>query len=140
MRGKHQKDMLGYIFLPYLDAQEAKDIYKVIDRDYSLIPILARRDINNPDELCKTKEFIIMPYSIGTYITMGPTKINNVERTPAACLASTRTLQQKISRMEGTIRRILWFGIRRIDPYTDLPEIMIWYMLKKTCVELIRAF
>ncbi|GKB92692.1 hypothetical protein Tco_0964964 [Tanacetum coccineum] len=41
----------------------------------------------------------------------------------------------------GTIWRILGFGIRRIDPCTvDLAETMIWYILKKTCVELIRAF
>ncbi|GJU94991.1 hypothetical protein Tco_1319747 [Tanacetum coccineum] len=40
-----------------------------------------------------------------------------------------------------TIRRILGFGIRRIDPYTaDLAGTMKWYILKKTCVELIRAF
>ncbi|GJU67646.1 putative ribonuclease H-like domain-containing protein [Tanacetum coccineum] len=37
-----------------------------------------------------------------------------------------------------TIRCILGFGIRRIDP--DLVETMIWYILKRTCVELIRAF
>ncbi|GJS99641.1 hypothetical protein Tco_0820811 [Tanacetum coccineum] len=40
----------------------------------------------------------------------------------------------------GTIRRILGFGIRRIDPCTvDLAETMIWYILKRTCVELIWA-
>ncbi|GJX52848.1 hypothetical protein Tco_0281217 [Tanacetum coccineum] len=41
------------------NAQEAKDIYEVINRDYSTIPIPARRDIDNPDELCKTKEFTV---------------------------------------------------------------------------------
>ncbi|GJX36016.1 hypothetical protein Tco_0247573 [Tanacetum coccineum] len=41
----------------------------------------------------------------------------------------------------GTIRRILGFGMRRIDPCTvDLAETMIWYILKRTCAELIRAF
>ncbi|GJY06893.1 hypothetical protein Tco_0373947 [Tanacetum coccineum] len=41
----------------------------------------------------------------------------------------------------GTIRCILGFGIRRIDPcIVDLAETMIWYILKRTCVELIRAF
>ncbi|GJW84262.1 hypothetical protein Tco_0157407 [Tanacetum coccineum] len=40
----------------------------------------------------------------------------------------------------GTIRRILGFGIRRIDPCTvDIAETMIRYILKRTCVELIRA-
>ncbi|GJT49425.1 hypothetical protein Tco_0975582 [Tanacetum coccineum] len=40
-------------YKPYLDAQEAKDIYKVINREYSLIPIPAHRDIDNPNELCR---------------------------------------------------------------------------------------
>ncbi|GJZ23538.1 hypothetical protein Tco_0560997 [Tanacetum coccineum] len=40
----------------------------------------------------------------------------------------------------GTIRRILGIGIWRIDPRTvDLAETMIWYILKRTCVELIQA-
>ncbi|GJV61582.1 hypothetical protein Tco_1467682 [Tanacetum coccineum] len=47
----------------------------------------------------------------------------------------------KILERIGTIRRILGFGIRRIDHCTiDLAETMIWYILKKTCDELIRAF
>ncbi|GJX64980.1 hypothetical protein Tco_0299323 [Tanacetum coccineum] len=41
-------------YKPYLDAQEAKDIYEVIDMEYSPIPIPARRDIDNPDELFRT--------------------------------------------------------------------------------------
>ncbi|GJZ30795.1 retrovirus-related pol polyprotein from transposon TNT 1-94 [Tanacetum coccineum] len=72
-------------YKPYLNAQEAKDIYEVIDREYSLIPIPAHRDIDNPDELCRTEEFTV-------------------------------------------------------EQYDDLAETMIWYILKKTCVELIRAF
>ncbi|GJZ96528.1 hypothetical protein Tco_0668862 [Tanacetum coccineum] len=47
----------------YLDAQEAKDIYKVINREYSLIPIPAHRDIDNPNKLCRTKEFTIIQHS-----------------------------------------------------------------------------
>ncbi|GJW56370.1 hypothetical protein Tco_0103101 [Tanacetum coccineum] len=41
-----------------------------------------------------------------------------------------------------TIRRILGFGIQRIDPCTDLAvrKSTIWYTMKKTCVELVRAF
>ncbi|GKE23892.1 hypothetical protein Tco_1435404, partial [Tanacetum coccineum] len=38
-------------FKPYLDAQDGKDIYELIERDYSSIPIPSHRDINNPDEL-----------------------------------------------------------------------------------------
>ncbi|GJT75242.1 hypothetical protein Tco_1041967 [Tanacetum coccineum] len=44
------------------------------------------------------------------------------------------------NKLSGTIRRILGFGIRRIDPCTvDIAETMIWYILKRTCVERIRA-
>ncbi|GJS47680.1 hypothetical protein Tco_0597801 [Tanacetum coccineum] len=62
--------------------------------EYSLIPIPAPRDISNPDELCKTEEFIVIKYSMGS----------------------------------------------SEEFVTDLDETMIWYNLKKTCVELIRAF
>ncbi|GJX21793.1 hypothetical protein Tco_0226238, partial [Tanacetum coccineum] len=66
------------------DTQEAKDIYEVINRDYSTIPIPARRDIDNPDELCKTEEFTVVRHSIGNdeeFVAVGPSKINTVERT-----------------------------------------------------------
>ncbi|GJS83405.1 hypothetical protein Tco_0749946 [Tanacetum coccineum] len=43
-------------YKPYLDAQEAKDIYEVMNREYSPIPIPYRREIDNPDELCRTEE------------------------------------------------------------------------------------
>ncbi|GJZ32097.1 hypothetical protein Tco_0577533 [Tanacetum coccineum] len=74
-------------YKPYLDAQEAKDIYEVINREYFLIPILARRDIDNPDELCRTEEFTVVRHSIGNdeeFVTVGPSKINTVERTPGS--------------------------------------------------------
>ncbi|GJY55625.1 hypothetical protein Tco_0454740 [Tanacetum coccineum] len=70
-------------YKPYLDVQEAKDIYEVINREYSLIPIPARRDIDNPDKLCRTEEFTVVQHSIGNdeeFITVGPSKINIVER------------------------------------------------------------
>ncbi|GJS32323.1 hypothetical protein Tco_0530705 [Tanacetum coccineum] len=72
-------------YKPYFDAQEAKDIYEVINREYSPIPILARRDIDNPNELCRTEEFIVVRHSIGNneeFIAVGPSKTNAVERTP----------------------------------------------------------
>ncbi|GJS76650.1 hypothetical protein Tco_0726531 [Tanacetum coccineum] len=71
-------------YKPYLDAQEAKDIYEVINMEYSPIPIPARRDTDNPDKLCRTEEFIVVRHSIGNdeeFITVGPSKINTVERT-----------------------------------------------------------
>ncbi|GJX69065.1 hypothetical protein Tco_0304792 [Tanacetum coccineum] len=46
-------------------TKEAKDIYEVIDREYSPIPIPAHRDIDNPDELCRTEEFTVVRHSIG---------------------------------------------------------------------------
>ncbi|GKB38773.1 hypothetical protein Tco_0883715 [Tanacetum coccineum] len=65
-------------YKPYIDAQEAKDIYEVINREYSPITILACRDIDNPDELCRTKEFTVVRHSIGNdeeFITVGPSKV-----------------------------------------------------------------
>ncbi|GJU60326.1 hypothetical protein Tco_1238092 [Tanacetum coccineum] len=99
-------------YKPYLDAQEAKDIYEVINREYSPIPIPARHDIDNPNELCRNEEFTV-----------------HVLHLP-------RTLQQKRSRM-GSNTDEMKEG-RKKEPYGDLAETMIWYILKKTCVELIR--
>ncbi|GJW97678.1 putative reverse transcriptase domain-containing protein [Tanacetum coccineum] len=78
-------------YKPYFDAQEAKDIYEVINREYSPIPILARRDIDNPNELCRTEEFIVVRHSIGNdeeFVTVGPSNINTIERTPGSSLSS----------------------------------------------------
>nr|GEW47396.1 hypothetical protein [Tanacetum cinerariifolium] len=56
----NKKTCLDSFSKPYLDVQDVKDIYEIIDRDYSPIPILAHRDITNPDELCQTKEFAVV--------------------------------------------------------------------------------
>ncbi|GJZ08771.1 hypothetical protein Tco_0543054 [Tanacetum coccineum] len=67
-------------YKPYLDAQEAKDIYEVINKEYSLIPIPARRDIDNPDELCRTEEFTVVRHSIGNdeeFVTIVPYMVND---------------------------------------------------------------
>ncbi|GJZ36207.1 hypothetical protein Tco_0582024 [Tanacetum coccineum] len=74
-------------YKPYLDAQEAKDIYEVIDREYSPIPIPARRDINNPNELCRIEEFTVIRHSIGNdeeFVIVSPSKNSTVERTPGS--------------------------------------------------------
>ncbi|GJY90042.1 hypothetical protein Tco_0505238 [Tanacetum coccineum] len=66
---------------------DGKDIYKIIDRDYSPIPIPAHHDISNPNELCQTEEFTVVRYSIGSceeFITVGPSKISTVEKTPGS--------------------------------------------------------
>ncbi|GKE79854.1 hypothetical protein Tco_1549854 [Tanacetum coccineum] len=70
---------------PYLDAHEAKDIYEVINREYSMIPIPDYRDIDNPNELCRTKEFTVVRHSISNdeeYVTVCLSRINTVKRTP----------------------------------------------------------
>ncbi|GJV02399.1 hypothetical protein Tco_1335968, partial [Tanacetum coccineum] len=112
-------------YKPYLDAQEAKDIYEVINREYSPIPTPTHHDIGNPDDLCKTEEFTVMRHSIGDdeeFVTVGPSKINTVERTP------------------GSMSCIYHELLNRKDRgWEDLAETMIWYILKRTCVELIRA-
>nr|GEW23770.1 hypothetical protein [Tanacetum cinerariifolium] len=67
------------------DMYENQNIYELIEMDYSPIPILAHHDIYNPDELCKTEGFPIIRYSMGTreeFITVGPSKISTVEKTP----------------------------------------------------------
>ncbi|GJW53677.1 hypothetical protein Tco_0097762 [Tanacetum coccineum] len=113
-------------YKPYLDAQEAKDIYEVIKREYSPIPIPARRDIDNPNKLYRTNEFTVVRHSIGNdeeFITVGPSKINIVEITPGNMSCIYHELFNKKN-----------YG------WEDLAETMIWYILKRTCVELIRAF
>ncbi|GJS35570.1 retrovirus-related pol polyprotein from transposon TNT 1-94 [Tanacetum coccineum] len=90
-----KKTCSDLFFKPYLDAQDGKDIYEIIDRDYSPIPTPAHRDISNPDELCKTEEFTVVRYSMGSceeFITVGPSKIST-----------------------DAIQRILGFGMRHID-------------------------
>ncbi|GJS16521.1 retrovirus-related pol polyprotein from transposon TNT 1-94 [Tanacetum coccineum] len=83
----NEKACSDLFFKPYMDAQDGKDIYEIIDRDYSLIPIPAHCDISNPNELCQTKDFTVIWYSIGSYeefITVGPIKISTVEKTPGS--------------------------------------------------------
>nr|GFB73259.1 hypothetical protein [Tanacetum cinerariifolium] len=83
----NKKTCSNSLFKPYLDAQDGKYIYEIIDRDYSPIPIIAHRDIGNTDELCQTEEFAVVQYSIGSseeYITVGPSKISMVEKTPGS--------------------------------------------------------
>ncbi|GJY18493.1 hypothetical protein Tco_0389984 [Tanacetum coccineum] len=69
------------------DAQDANDVYEVINREYSPIPIPSRRDIDNPDELCKTKEFTVVRHSIDNdeeFVIVGPSKVSTLERTPSS--------------------------------------------------------
>nr|GFA88174.1 hypothetical protein [Tanacetum cinerariifolium] len=41
----------------------------------------------DPDKLCRNKEFTVIRYSIGTceeFVTISPSKVSNVERTPGS--------------------------------------------------------
>ncbi|GJR75844.1 hypothetical protein Tco_0088209 [Tanacetum coccineum] len=83
----NEKTCSDLFFKPYLDAQDGKDIYEIIDRDYSPIPIPSCHHISNPDELCQTEEFTIVQYSVGSCeecITVGLSKINTVEKNPGS--------------------------------------------------------
>ncbi|GKA13437.1 hypothetical protein Tco_0693083 [Tanacetum coccineum] len=62
----NEKTCSDLFFKPYLDAQDGKDFYEIIDRDYSPIQIPAHHDISNPDELCQTEEFTVVWYSVGS--------------------------------------------------------------------------
>ncbi|GJS21469.1 hypothetical protein Tco_0450101 [Tanacetum coccineum] len=56
-----------------------------IVREYTMIPIPAPRDIDNPDEICKTEEFTVVRHWIGNdeeFVSVSPSKICVVERTP----------------------------------------------------------
>ncbi|GKA64549.1 hypothetical protein Tco_0764256 [Tanacetum coccineum] len=91
-------------YKPYLDTREAKDIYKVINREYSPIPIPACCDIDNLDE-----------NSIGNdeeFITVGPSKVSTVERTPG----SMSCIYHKLFNIKDH---------RWTEPYGDLAETMI---------------
>ncbi|GJS55371.1 hypothetical protein Tco_0628733 [Tanacetum coccineum] len=82
-----KKTCLDTLYKPYLEAHEAKDIYEVINREYSLMPIPARCDIDNPNELCRTEEFTVVRHSIGDdeeFVTVGPSKINTIGETPGS--------------------------------------------------------
>nr|GEV91979.1 hypothetical protein [Tanacetum cinerariifolium] len=84
---RNKKECLDTCYKPYLDAQDAKDIYEVIDREYSPIPIPAACDINNPDKLCRTEEFTVVRHSIGDneeFVTVSPRKVSIFERTPVS--------------------------------------------------------
>nr|GEU31417.1 hypothetical protein [Tanacetum cinerariifolium] len=84
---RYKKTCSDTFYKPYLDSQDAKDICEVIDREYSLIPILTHRDIDNPDKLCRTEEFTVIRNLIGTceeFVTISPSKVRTIERAPGS--------------------------------------------------------
>ncbi|GJR58096.1 hypothetical protein Tco_1500258 [Tanacetum coccineum] len=79
-----KKTCFDTFYKPYLEAQEANDIYEAIDREYSPLPIPAHRDIDNSDEVCRTEEFTVVRHSIGNdeeFVAVGPSNISSIERT-----------------------------------------------------------
>ncbi|GKC33486.1 hypothetical protein Tco_1045870 [Tanacetum coccineum] len=111
--------------------------------DYSSVPIPARRDIDNPDDLCRTEEFTVIRHSIGDdkeFVTVGPSKINTIERTPdsMSCIYH-ELLNRKDHGWEENHTALSWVWDTAYR-FIDLAKTMIWYILKRTCVELIWAF
>ncbi|GKB77212.1 hypothetical protein Tco_0944107 [Tanacetum coccineum] len=90
------------------------------------IPVPAECDIRNPNELCKSKEFTVVRYSIGSdeeFITLSPSKYDTWEKNPWE---------------HDAIRRILGFGIRRIDYLyrpccNKIDELVMVYSEKDVC-------
>ncbi|GJT88866.1 hypothetical protein Tco_1070583 [Tanacetum coccineum] len=79
-----------------LNAQEGNRIYNFEESNqYSpQIPVPAECDIKDPNELCKSEEFMVVRYSIGSdeeFITLSPSKYDTWEKPMGACLASTMT-------------------------------------------------
>ncbi|GJU77390.1 hypothetical protein Tco_1274460 [Tanacetum coccineum] len=83
----HKKECSDTFFKLCLDTQDAKDIYEIIVREYTTIPIPAPRDIDNLEELCRTEEFTVVRHSIRNdeeFVTVSLSKIFAVERTPGS--------------------------------------------------------
>ncbi|GJZ57569.1 hypothetical protein Tco_0613063 [Tanacetum coccineum] len=102
----YKKECSDTFYKPYLDTQDAKDIYEIIDREYTPIPIPAPRDIDNPDELCRTKEFTVVRHSIGNDTEDFRYCLSSIifagkKNSWQHVLHLPRTLQQKRSRMGG---------------------------------------
>ncbi|GJR45822.1 putative RNA-directed DNA polymerase, eukaryota, reverse transcriptase zinc-binding domain protein [Tanacetum coccineum] len=79
-----RSDRMGHPSVGKKCVKDGKDIYEIIDIEYSPIPVPARRNISNQDELCKTEEFTVIRYSMGLdeeFIAVEPSKISIVERT-----------------------------------------------------------
>ncbi|GJU12594.1 hypothetical protein Tco_1134990 [Tanacetum coccineum] len=76
-----RKSCSDSFFKPYLDAQEGNEIYNFEESNqyFPQIPVPADVNFENPNELCKSEEFMIVRYSIGTdeeFITLSPGKYN----------------------------------------------------------------
>ncbi|GJU74688.1 putative ribonuclease H-like domain-containing protein [Tanacetum coccineum] len=102
-------------YSPFIDAQEVKYVYEVINRGYSPIPIPTHFDINNFDELCKIEEFPVVRHSIRNdeeFVTIGPSNINTVKRTPGSMSCIYHELLNKKDRgWEEHLKKIYFNGM-----------------------------
>ncbi|GJX05999.1 hypothetical protein Tco_0193931 [Tanacetum coccineum] len=107
---KNQKNSCSDSFFnPYLDAQEGDGIYNFEEsNEYSpQIPVPTEYDVSDLDELCKSEEFRVIRYSIGSdeeFITICPSKCDAWRKPMGPCLAST-TISLTKSITDCTLKR-----------------------------------
>ncbi|GJV05132.1 hypothetical protein Tco_1338701 [Tanacetum coccineum] len=105
----YKKTCSDSFYKPYLDAQDGKDIYEIIDREYTPIPVPVHHDISNPDELCKNEEFAVMRYSMGLdeeFVAVEPSKISIVERNPGSMIYSNVGIKRLLDDLGVTAAQI----------------------------------
>ncbi|GJX16704.1 hypothetical protein Tco_0217536 [Tanacetum coccineum] len=96
----HKNSCSDSFFKPYLDAQEGNGIYNFEESNeyYPQIHVPTEYDISNPDELCKSKEFRVIRYSMGSDKNTLPSVQANMtlgKKPMGPCLASTTTSSTK---------------------------------------------
>ncbi|GJU28015.1 hypothetical protein Tco_1166636 [Tanacetum coccineum] len=102
-------------------------------------------DVNNADEVCKSEEFKVIRYSIGPdeeFITISPSKYDTWEKTYGFISCIYHDLFNKKFRGWLYVFPDIQYGVSNLYGYADLAvkKLTIWYTLKKTCAELVRAF
>ncbi|GJX75485.1 ribonuclease H-like domain, reverse transcriptase, RNA-dependent DNA polymerase [Tanacetum coccineum] len=131
-------------FAELLHDEESVKKQKLKENDAEKEELRACLDIVSGDEIAMDFESLATKYPIidwKTHILTENMICGRATQTSILEWAVDKNGRLRIkgtSSSSGTIRCILGFGIRRIDP--DLAETMIWYILKRTFVELIRAF
>ncbi|GJZ65331.1 hypothetical protein Tco_0622027 [Tanacetum coccineum] len=128
-----RKSCSDSFFKPYLDAQEGNGIYNFEESNqhFPQIPVHVEVNFGTPNELCKSKEFTIVRYSIGIdeeFITVSPSNYNAWGKTHGSISSIYHELFNK------KFRGWMQYGDLAVRKST------IWYILKRTYVELVRAF
>ncbi|GKD14875.1 hypothetical protein Tco_1199282 [Tanacetum coccineum] len=142
-----RKSSSDSFFKPYLDAQEGNGIYNFEESNHHFPQILVPAKVNfgNPNELCKSEEFVIVRYLIGIdeeFITLSPGNYNAWVKTHESISSFYHDLFNKKFRgwMQYDVSLGLGYGILTTCTDLAIKKSTIWYTLKKTCVELVRAF